>query len=96
MSSPMLDPNWTPEAGYGHAAALVALCDRTSTIDDNGGTMTTKQGKKTEPAAKPSAQSVKIPPSAYTLAQRIAKKEQRSLGVTIERALAAYAKGERT
>lgn len=47
-----------------------------------------KNGRKT--AAKPAGVSVKIPRGAYRIAQRIAKREQRSITTTIERALVAY------
>lgn len=34
----MLDPNWTPEAGYSHAANLLAIIQRQEQegVDDNG------------------------------------------------------------
>ncbi len=50
-----------------------------------------KNGRKLPP--KPAGVSVKIAPRAYTIAQRIAKREQRTIIATIERAIVAYAEG---
>lgn len=45
---------------------------------------------RSKPTAKPAGVSVKIPRRAYMIAQRIAKREQRTITTTIERALVAY------
>lgn len=46
--------------------------------------------KKKTPAGNAQGVAVKIPRPAYRLAQRIARREQRTIKTTIERALVAY------
>lgn len=52
--------------------------------------MTTPKRKRQAPT---SGVSVKIPRRAYRIAQAIAKREQRTITTTIERALVAYEAG---
>jgi len=52
-------------------------------------TKTTKRGGR--PASgNPAGVSVKIPARAYAVAKRLAKREQRTISMTIERAIVAY------
>ncbi len=53
-----------------------------------GSVVVTPQPKKKTPAK--TAESVKIPIRAYRTLQRLAKAEQRTLGVTAERAIEHY------
>lgn len=95
----MLDPAWTPAAGYAHALALLAACDRASlSTDHHEGReleVTKPTGStKTKTAAKPAGVSVKIPRRAYATAQRIAKRDRRSITTTIELAIESFASTE--
>lgn len=98
MSSPMLDPAWTPAAGYAHALSLLAACDRDRfpTIPHEGREheVTKSSTTKTKPAAKPAAVSVKIPRRAYATAQRIAKRDRRTITTVIELAIEQLATTE--
>lgn len=50
-----------------------------------------KKASAKKAPAKTSGVSVKIPRRAYVTAQRIAKREERTITTTIERAIASYA-----
>ena len=52
--------------------------------------MTTTEKKRKTTPAKPTAVSVKIPRRAYATAQRIAKRDRRSITTTIELAIETY------
>ena len=52
--------------------------------------MPPKTTKKKTPAGNAQGVAVKIPRPAYRIAQRIARREQRTITTTIERALVAY------
>lgn len=85
MSSPMLDPTWTPAAGYAHAAALMSLCDRKPTIDHEGREHDVKEKKSTT-----SDKSTKVSARHYRIAQRIAKRDRRPIKTTIELAIERF------
>jgi hypothetical protein len=78
----MLDPGWTPAKGYSHAERLLAMVSSPQS--------TTKEEEvppKKKTTTKPTGKSVKIPPAAYAKAQRIARRDRRTITTTIELAI---------
>jgi hypothetical protein len=94
MSSPMLDPDWTPAAGYAHAAALLAACERATlpTIPHEGRESSPMTPTKKSKLAGPI--STKISPKAYRIATAIAKRNHRTLTATLDLAVDALAAKE--
>jgi hypothetical protein len=94
MSAPMLDPDWSPAAGYAHAGALLAACERATlpTIPherrETSPMTEKKKGKLDGPV------STKLSPKAYRIALAIAKRNQRTLTATLDLAVDALAAKE--